>query len=320
MKVVVGRTAMRLNEAIPEWEERFPGYEFVECNDRDSLAKVIGDADVIIGGVNRDLFLQAKQLKWIQASSTGINNFMDIPEFVASDCLLTNVRGTHGGPLSESVFAMIFAFNREIRSFIEEQKKHNWTMMTYRPRMRELRGATMGILGFGGVGKTLARRAAAFDMELLVVDKYPGEKPEHVAELWGLEGLNEMLARSDYVVITAPYTQEAHHMIDREELALIKPDAMIVIISRGGIVSEKALLEVLQEKRIRAAAIDVWEADRLAPESPFWDLENCLVTPHAAGGSNLERDTILEIVEENLGRFIKGDLPLRNQIDKQLGF
>ena len=299
---------------------KFPGYEFLCCERREDLPEALVDADVLVGSISRELFLQAKKLEWIQASSTGINNFMDIPELVQSDVLLTNVRGTHGGPLSESVFGMIFAFNREIKNFVLEQRAHNWTMIKYRPGMRELRGSTMGILGFGGVGKTLAQRAAAFGMNILVVDKYPGEKPDHVTDLWGLDRLDDLMAKSDYLVIAAPYTREAHHMIAERELALLKPEAMVVIISRGGIVSEAALIEVLQEKRIRAAAIDVFEADVLPPESPLWDMDNVFISPHAAGGSNLERDTILEIVEENLGRFIRGDLPLRNQIDMTVGF
>ena len=110
---------------------------------------------------------------------------MDIPELVASDVLLSNVRGTHVGPLSESVLPMISAFNRETKNSVLEQLKHNWTMMEYRPGMRELTASTLGILGLGGVGKTLAQRAAAFDMRILVVDEYPSQEPSHIAELWG---------------------------------------------------------------------------------------------------------------------------------------
>ena len=320
MKVLIGRTAMRIHEAIPEFRKEFPEYEFIECLDTTKYAEAIVDADVFVGSVTREDFVAAKKLKWIQASSTGVNNFMAIPELVASDVLLTNVRGTHGGPLSESVFGMIFHFTRGIGGSIPKQAAHEWAGRDLRPRLLELRGSTMGIIGFGSVGTEVARRAAAFDMRILALDMYPGVKPDHVAELWGMDRVDDLMAQSDYVVVAAPYTSRAHHMIGPKQIALMKPTSMMVIISRGGLADEDALIDALKKGEISAVAADVFEENVLAPDSPWWDAPNALVTPHIAGGSHLERDTILGIVEENLGRFLRGDLPLRNQIDMQKGF
>lgn len=320
MKIVVGRTAMRLHESIPDFQRQFSGHTFVAALERDDILREAVDAHVLIGHPDRPVIAAAKQLKWVQAASTGVDAFMEIPELVNSDVILTNVRGTHGGPLSESVFGMIFYFTRELGNAALKQRERQWAMMELRPRMRELRGATMGIIGFGGVGRTLGRRAAAFDMRVIAVDKFPSNKPEFCEALWGMERLDDLLAQSDYVVMCAPYTKEAHHMISTRELALIKPTAMMIIISRGGLVDEAALMEALRANRLYAAAVDVFEDNVLKPESPWWDAPNTFVSPHIAGGSNLERDTILEIVTENLTKFLGGVRPLRNEIDKVKGF
>jgi phosphoglycerate dehydrogenase-like enzyme len=178
----------------------------------------------------------------------------------------------------------------------------------------------MGIIGFGSVGRALAKRAQAFDMEILALDVFPANKPEYVAELWALDGLDDLLRRSDYVVVTAPYTPETDHMIAAEQFALMKSSAMLVLISRGGIVDQVALARALCEGQIARAAIDVAVPEPLPPESELWDLENLLITFHVAGGSQYESQFFYELFCENLDRFLRGDLPLRNQIDKKQGF
>jgi phosphoglycerate dehydrogenase-like enzyme len=149
---------------------------------------------------------------------------------------------------------------------------------------------------------------------------YPTMKPDYVAELWPLERLEDLLRRSDYVVVTVPYTPETDAMIGSEQLAQMKESAMLVLISRGGIVDQAALAQALREGQIARAAIDVAVPEPLPPESELWDLDNLLITYHVAGGSQYESDFFYELFVENLGRFLNGDLPLRNQIDKKQGF
>lgn len=320
MKVLITRTQMDLPDRIPELEAKFPEVEFVYCADRSQVPAVIGDADVYVGGMNSEIFQAAEQLKWIQSSSTGINPYLAIPELVASDVLLTSARGAHSVCLAESVLAMILAQNRGIVDCMRLAPDHKWSGRDIRRNLLELRGTTMGIIGFGSVGRALAKRAQAFDMQILAVDIYPTEKPDHVAELWALDRLEDLLQRSDYLVITAPYTPDTDRLIGAEQFALMKESAMLVLISRGGIVDQEALAHALREGQIARAAIDVAVPEPLPADSELWDLENLLITFHVAGGSQYESPFFYDLFVENLDRFLNGELPLRNQIDKRQGF
>ena len=320
MKVLVGRNSMGLESYLPELRKDYPQIEFVHCVDRTALPDAIADADIHLGWLNRDIFLAAKKLKWIQSPSTGIDYYLAIPELVESDVLLTSARGTHGACLAESTLAMIFAFTRGIRDSVLNQQHHSWAIRSIRSKLVELTGSTMGIIGFGMIGRSLAKRAQAFDMRIIAVDIYPTDKPDYVSELWGTDRLDDLLRNSDYVVVTVPRTPQTRGMIGAEQLALMKPTAMLVGISRGGIIDQGALAQALREKRLAAAALDVFEAEPLPADSELWDIENLLITPHIAGGTQLEAQSIVRIFRENLSCFLQGDLPLRNQIDKRRGF
>ncbi|MBC7235377.1 MAG: D-2-hydroxyacid dehydrogenase [Chloroflexi bacterium] len=320
MKVLIGPNFMGLEKGIPDLQTRFPQYEFVYCPDRAKLAEEIADAEIYVGWMNRDLFLAAKKLRWVQSPSTGINYYLDIPEFVASDVLLTSARGTHAACLAESAFAMILAFTREIRRFILAQLEHRWVGRELRHEMTELTGTTLGIIGFGAVGRAIAERAKAFGLNILAVDLYPGDKPDYVAELWGVDRLEDLMAQSDYVVVTVPYTPDTDGMIGAAQIGHMKKNAILVGISRGKIIDEAALVDALRNGRLRGAALDVFAQEPLPPDSELWDVPNLLITPHAAGGTQYEGRYVLDILTENLERFLKGDLPLRNQIDKKRGF
>ncbi len=321
MKILIGPNPMGLECALPDLEAAYPELTFVHCADREALVEAIADADVYVGWLNRDVFLAAKQLKWIQSPSSGVNYYFDIPEFVKSDVLLTSASGTHGPCLSESVFGMILAFTRGIRDCVLYQQHRDWEgARTVRPRLVELTGSTMGIVGLGRVGRTIARRAHAFEMRVIAVDLYPQDKPAEVSELWGLDRLDDLMRASDYVVVTVPYTPQTTGMIGARHLALMKPTAMLVGISRGGVIDQVALAQALREKRLAAAALDVFKPEPLPEDSELWELENLLITPHIAGGTQLEGAYILDILRENLGCFLRGELPLRNQADKDRGF
>jgi len=320
MKVLIGPNMFGLERCIEELAPIYPDIVFVSCQAPAELKEAIADADIYMGWMNRELFLAAKQLKWVQSPSSGVNAYLAIPEFVASDVLLTSASGTHGACLAEHTFAMIFAFTRHIKDFVLHQKAHTWSARQLRSKMLELTGSTIGIIGFGAVGRAIAKRAAAFDMNIMAVDMFPRDQPEYVASLADLDGLDALLRASDYVVVTVPYTERTHGMIGADEIAKMKPSAMLIGISRGGIIDEPALASALREGRLAAAGLDVFSQEPLPAESELWDIENLLITPHVAGGTQYEGDRILEIFRENLGRFVRGELPLRNQVDKQRGF
>ena len=320
MNVLIGGNPMGLENGIPELQKKFPNLTFTHCADRAETATYIRDADIYMGWISREAFLAAKQLKWIQSPSSGINYYLAIEELVESDVLLTSARGTHGACLAESTMAMILAFTRGIRHAIFEQQNKNYAMWKVRENLVELTGSTIGIVGYGAFGRAVAKRASAFDMRVVAVDIFPNNPGEYADELWGLEQLDRLLAESDYVVITVPHTPDTDGMIGAGAMAKMKSSAILVGMSRGGIIDQDALISALKSKQIAAAALDVFKPEPIPEDSELWELENLLITPHIAGGTQYEGQYILDIFNENLEKFLNNELPLRNQIDMKQGF
>jgi len=320
MKILVASNPMGLGKAIPDLEKKYPQCEFVYCPKSEELAEQIKDADIYMGWISKDLFLKAEKLKWIQSPSTGIDFYVSIKELADSDVILTSARGTHASCLAESTMGMILSFTRGIRQSILNQQENKWSPSDIRSKMVELTDSTMGIIGLGKIGCAIAKRAYAFDMNVIAVDVQSVEKPDCVCELCGMDGLNDMLKKSDYVVVTVPRTQKTIGMMGEKQIAMMKPTAMLIGISRGGIIDQDALAKALKEKRLAYAAVDVTQPEPLPSDSELWDIENLLITPHIAGGTQFEGQHIIEIFDENLGRFLAKDFPLRNEIDKERGF
>lgn len=320
LKVLVGPNLMGLEQALPDLQESFPGVGFAHFHEREGLAAVIADADIYMGWLGRAEFLAARKLKWVQSPSSGVNAFLAIPELAGGNVLLTSASGTHATCVAESALAMILAFTRGVRASVLRQRDRVWAMYDIRASQVELTGGIMGIVGFGAIGRALAARALAFGMQVVAVDVSPKEKPADVAWLRGIDGLADLLRNSDYVVVTVPYTGETSHMIGVPQLALMKPTAMLVGMSRGGVIDQHALAQALRARRLAAAALDVFEPEPLPAGDELWDVENLLITPHIAGGTQYEAQHIIAIFRENLGRFLRGEFPLRNQVDKTLGY
>ena len=319
MKIVFAPTHLAVRDGIPCLKNKYPEFDFDYCNSREEIPDSIVDADIFVGGLNRDLYLQAKKLKWIQSTSSGVDYFVAIPELVDSDVLLTSASGTHAGAVADSAIGMILAFTRCIRDSIFKQQRRQWDQ-SLRSKAVELARSTVGIIGLGNLGRQMAKRAQGFDARIIAADLYPSNKPDFVHELHGFDKLSDLLRESDYVIVTVPRTPQTTGMIGAEQIALMKPTAMLVGMSRGGIIDQGALADALLSGQLASAALDVFDPEPLPEDSELWDIENLLITSHISGGTQHEGQYVLEIFSENLDRFCQGDLPLRNQVDKQLGF
>jgi phosphoglycerate dehydrogenase-like enzyme len=321
MKILVGQNPMGLEKGIPALQAQYPEHIFVHCADRgEELARQLADAEIYMGWISRELFLAAPNLKWIQSPSSGVNYYLTIPEIVTGDVLLTSASGTHAAAVAESAMAMILAVTRGIRPAVLDQARHAWNPGAIRPTLQELTGSTVGIIGLGAIGRAFAQRAKAFDMRVIAVDLNPNAYSPHVDQVQGLDKLDDLLAESDYVVVLVPITPQTENMIGAAQLAKMKPTALLVPMSRGGIVNQDALIAALKSGQIGGVASDVFHPEPLPADSELWDLPNALVAPHIAGGTQHEGKYILEIFTENLGRFLRHELPLRNQVNKQAGF
>ncbi len=299
--------------------DEFPGIDFVFASAVADQAREIVDADVFMGTPTRDVFIAADHLQWLHCPGTGIDKLTAISELLDSDVVLSNARGPHAAPMADHVISMCLAFAHNTNEMMVDQKARHWETGKYDRTFIEMEGSTMGILALGGIGSAVARRAAGFGMIVYAVDKNPFPPPPGVEAVWALDRLHDLLAMSDWFVVTAPYTSDSRGMIGADELALMKPTAHLVVISRGGIVDEDALFEALSGGRIAGAGIDAFEAEPLPEDSRWWDLDNVIISPHASALTVEMWEGRREIFRENLRRFLANE-PFLYVCDKTAGF
>jgi D-2-hydroxyacid dehydrogenase (NADP+) len=298
----------------------FPGIEVRKSADEETLLTAVQDADILLAGkFNRELFSNAKKLGWIHTHYAGVERFL-FPEFVASEVLLTSSRGIHGTCASDHVMAFILAFNRGLNLFMRFQSERKWMhkeAMVF--PLDELEGKTIGIIGLGSIGKETARKARAFGMHVIGLSRTRPEKFGYLDEFMTPANLSRLLQKSDFVVLCLPLTHETEGMIGEEQLSQMKPEAILINVSRGRLIRENALVKALKEGRIAGAGLDVVETEPLPTDSELWSLQNVVITPHVAWQTPHEWTRVIDIFCENLRRYSSGR-PLINQVDKKSNY
>jgi phosphoglycerate dehydrogenase-like enzyme len=304
MIVVVGKESPAYVEAAGGARVRF-------VDSLDDAADVLGEVEAIVGHVSPDVLAKAPKLRWVHSPSAGVDSDLT-PEMLASPVVLTSSAGNGGIPLAEHSMLLMLMLSRDVPRWMRAQAEHRWDHY----RHAELAGRTVGIYGLGNSGIDLAQKAKAFHMRTLGVRRRPDQPSPYVDEMCDLD---QLLAESDFVVVTVPRTPTTAGVFDRNAFALMKSSAYFICISRGGIADDDALLEALQSGQIAGAGLDAHGVEPLPPESPFWSLPNVIVTPHngATSDGNLRRSR--EIVAENIRRFVTGE-PLHNVVDKVAGY
>jgi phosphoglycerate dehydrogenase-like enzyme len=312
---------------VPAWfsdrlSHDFPKIQTVIATD-DTISQEIPDAEVALTpSIRPEQLLAAKKLRWIHSPSAAVHQFL-FPEFLNSDVILTNGRDVHGPVVAEHVIALIFALAKNLPAAVRFQQQHVWGQeIAWGPghRPRELAGATLGLVGLGSIGRAVAKHAAALGMQVIAVREHPeNPKPESVHEALPSSRLDELLARSDYVVLAAPVTQSTQKMIARPQLAKMKPDSYLINVGRGALVDEPALIDALRDHKIGGAALDVFEKEPLPSDSPLWALDNLLITPHTAGMTEKLWERQYALFSENLHRYLNGE-PLLALVNKQSGY
>ncbi|MFB0535064.1 MAG: D-2-hydroxyacid dehydrogenase [Anaerolineae bacterium] len=276
---------------------------------------------------------RAPKLKWVQMHAAGVDSLLDHP-IMRSDVLLTTTSGIHATPIAEYVFASILAFNRRVPQMLYYQSRREWPEGRWNLFARpELRDSTLGIVGYGSIGREVGRIAGCFGMRVVAIKRsvsqmrdvgyaVQGTGDREGALLDGAfppERLSEMLSLCDYVVVAVPLTPETRKLIGEAELRAMKPSAYLVNISRGGTVDEAALIRALREGWIAGAGLDVFEEEPLPSDSPLYDLENIILSPHVSGFTLRYDERASDLFAENLRRYLAGE-PLLNLVDKARGY
>jgi D-2-hydroxyacid dehydrogenase (NADP+) len=244
----------------------------------------------------------AKQLKWIQALGTGVDNIADRKNF-RSEIILTNIHGIHGAAISEAALMAMLNLSRHTARYLRNQERHAWE----RWPCRLIEGKTVGIFGIGAIALALAPRCKAMGMRVIGISSAKRAVAGFDA-VYGRDELERAVAEVDHLVVLTPYSRETHHSIDAAVLAAMKPSATLINLARGGVVDEDALFAALKSNAIAGAALDVFSKEPLPAEHALWSLSNVMITPHAAAFYDDYVHRALEVIRENMRRFLAADM------------
>ena len=316
MKLLVTTALQRDPQRFADLERQH-GIQIIVPNREDPMAPLIGDVDAVYGQVTAEDFPAARKLRWVQSPSAGVEWMWRVPGLQESEIAVTNMRGAHAATIAEHTFGMLLTHTRALRGFEQHQHDHRWgrgELVT-----SGIKGLTMGIVGFGNIGRAIARRATGFEMRVLAVDAEAVPPGEGVEEVWPLSRLNDLCSEADVLAIAAPMTPSSRGMISTEQIRHMKRGSFILQMSRGGIVDEAALVDALEEGHLAGAGLDVTATEPLPVGDPLWTAPNLIVTPHTSAASKLTTDLVWSILSENVGRFVRGE-PLMNLVDKKRGW
>lgn len=284
--------------------------------DKKEVAKQIKDADVIAGvpGVIPPI-KYAKKLKWIHSFSAGVEKILT-SEVINSPVIVSNSSGIHAIPIAEHVLGFMLIFTRKFYDTFRKQQEKIWKA---NQDLTELRGKTVLVVGLGHIGTEVARLASCLGAQIIAIKQDIKNKPNFVDKLYTKEQLTKILPKADFVVLCLPLTNKTHHLFDMEKFKSMKKSGVLINIGRGGLVSEKELIEALDKKIIGGAGLDVTEEEPLPQKSKLWEMENVVITPHHSGWSEKYMDRAIDLFCLNLKAYLKRQR-LPNIVDKKRGY
>ncbi|HEX5648796.1 MAG TPA: D-2-hydroxyacid dehydrogenase [Steroidobacteraceae bacterium] len=285
-----------------------PGIKLLTADDADEAARLAGQADAVLGFCTPEVLEAGRRIRWVQVLSAGVERCVAVPAIRNRGILLTNMQRVAGPVMAEHVLAMMFAFARGLDFYIPERLERRWTNeLPDTSRMVTLEGKTVLVVGLGGIGSEVARRADALGLQVDAVRASGRTGPEYVREVGLAADLLRLAGRADYVVNTTPLTPETKGLFDRRFFASMKRGAYFFNVGRGQSVDQDALIEALKNGQLGGAGLDVTEPEPLPPGSPLWTLPNVILTPHVSTRSDLGDAVRFAVLRENLRRYVAGE-------------
>jgi phosphoglycerate dehydrogenase-like enzyme len=311
----------------PAWlrerlQQQFPDHQFLQFPSYDNVPDEIEDTDVFIGwSLRPQQFVVAKKLRWIHSPAAAIHQLM-YPELIASNVILTNSSDIHGAVVAEHAIAVLLALAKRLPQAMQYQRKREWAqtqLWREQHKPREVADATVVVVGMGGIGREFIKRAKALGMKILGVRENPAKGLDGADAVYSSAQIDEIIPQADYVLLCTPVTPATTSIMNAARLSKMKPDAYLINVARGPLIDEAALLDTLKNHCIAGAALDVFTEEPLPPDSPFWSLDNLLITPHTAAVTEKLWERHYKNIVENMHRFIAGQ-PLLNEVDKRRGY
>jgi phosphoglycerate dehydrogenase-like enzyme len=302
----------QIKEIIPEWE-------IVVGKDRDIWQYHLHDAEIIAGwkkGIEKDCLAPNSKLRWLQTWSAGIDS-LPLESLKSNNITVTSANGVHSYPISETIFAMMLGFSRKIHTYVKNQQERKWHHSGIKQEIHE---KTLGIIGVGVIGKEVAKIAKAFGMKVLGV-RHSGKPQEFVDEMYTIDQLEAVLPNCDFIVVTLPLTKDTRNLFGAKQFGLMKDSVFFINVGRGETIVEQDLVTALREGIIAGAGLDVFEQEPLTVDSPLWNMENVIITPHTSGSTEHYNQRVVEdILIPNLKNYLLGVSPSINLIDFSKGY
>lgn len=283
---------------------------------------MLADADAAIAfSIREEDFRNAARLKWVHSPAAAVHQLM-FPALVKSDVVVTNSRNVHGPVVAEHALALLVALAKKLPFAVRAQTEKRWVQTEtweLKPTVQEIRGATAVVVGFGSIGREFAKRANALGMHVIAVREHPERGGEDVDQVSGQENLKQVLPRADFVVLAAPLTESTKGIICADALALMPSHSYLINVSRGPLIDDDALVAALKARKIAGAALDVFVEEPLPPSSPYWELDNVLVTSHTAAITKNLWERQYGLISVNMRRFKQGE-ELLGKVSKERGY
>jgi phosphoglycerate dehydrogenase-like enzyme len=311
----------RAQPIMPETiRRRWPDMRVVHLPDYDRLPQELPDADIFIGASLRpDQFSFARKLKWIHSTAAGVSQLM-YPELRNSGILLTNPSGIFSAPMAEHTMGLMVALARNFPDSVRYQDRAQWGQQQISDHLlTELNGKLLLIVGYGSIGRELARRARAFDMRVWGVTRSGNGDSTHVEKIVAVAQLESALPEADYIVLAAPQTSETQQLIGAAQIARMKRGARLINVGRGSLLDEAALVRALEIGALSGAALDVTGTEPLPASSPLWKAPNLFLTPHTSGVSDRLWQKETALLMDLLERWFEGR-ELFNVVDFTRGY
>lgn len=281
----------------------------------DEMAK---KADIIYGWPPKKFLKKCGNLKWLHLPTSGTEFYCDSSLYKNPDkIILTNATGIFGQQLAEHALALLLALTRQIHRSIRNMSAPVWH--EWEP-LRDIYRSTVGIIGFGDIGKALAERLKPFGCkEIIGIKRVPGKCPDCLDRIAGTDALDEVIAISDYLILCLPGTQETAGIITRERIFSMKKNAILINVGRGTVIDQDALIDALKAGHIAGAGLDVVTPEPLPYDNPLWSMPNVIITPHTAYVSAYNLERRMQIFKDNFKRFLNGER-MMNKVDLVLGY
>lgn len=282
----------------------FPDVSFLAAKSEDEAGRFIEEAEILLAlRISDGLLSRAGKLKWIHSPITGTDFIENLPSFKArKELILSSSRGIHGPQMSEMAVMLMIAMNRQFPRVLRNQDRRLWE----RWPTRILYQKKVGILGVGAIGEAIAEKCKAFGMTVLGIDPFPRDI-RAVDTFYHPDDLLSVMSEVDYFISVVPSTPDTRGILNGEVFSRLKPTAFFINMGRGDVVDEEALIRILRDRKIAGAALDTFLREPLPPESPLWELDNVIITPHVGGASDIYAQQAASLFRENLRRFLKGE-------------